>query len=103
MVFSSPVPVGITEDARLMEVVEHSCTVIALNADHGGMLSRVGSVNGAARGEPVLEALSRLDLQWIRTGATEAAHQSMNAISAAGMVTKGRIMSRSSCSRMWQW
>ncbi len=29
--------------------------------------------------------------------------QAMNGMSSAGMVTKGRIMSRSSCSRMWQW
>src|SRR5215813_5348094 len=29
--------------------------------------------------------------------------QPMNGMSSAGMVTKGRIMSRSSCSRMWQW
>ena len=27
----------------------------------------------------------------------------MNGISSAGMTTKGRIMSWSSCSRMWQW
>ena len=33
----------------------------------------------------------------------EAAGQSMNGMSSAGMVTNGRIMSRSSCSRMWQW
>src|SRR6266540_5843484 len=29
--------------------------------------------------------------------------QLMKGMSSAGMVTKGRIMSRSSCSRMWQW
>ena len=33
----------------------------------------------------------------------EAACQAMNGMSSSGMVTKGRIMSRSSCSRMWQW
>ena len=27
----------------------------------------------------------------------------MKGISSAGIVTNGRIMSRSSCSRMWQW
>ena len=27
----------------------------------------------------------------------------MNGMSSGGMTTKGRIMSRSSCSRMWQW
>ena len=32
-----------------------------------------------------------------------AARQAMNGISSAGMITIGRIMSRSSCSRMWQW
>jgi hypothetical protein len=31
------------------------------------------------------------------------ARQAMKGMSSAGMVTKGRIMSRSSCSRMWQW
>jgi hypothetical protein len=31
------------------------------------------------------------------------AAQLMNAMSSAGMVTNGRIMSRSSCSSMWQW
>jgi hypothetical protein len=29
--------------------------------------------------------------------------QAMKCMSSAGIVTKGRIMSRSSCSRMWQW
>jgi hypothetical protein len=28
---------------------------------------------------------------------------SMNGISSAGITTNGRIMSWSSCSRMWQW
>jgi hypothetical protein len=31
------------------------------------------------------------------------AGQVMKAMSCAGMMTMGRIMSRSSCSRMWQW
>ena len=31
------------------------------------------------------------------------AGQAMKGMSWAGVVTKGRIMSRSSCSRMWQW
>ena len=31
------------------------------------------------------------------------AGQVMNGRSSAGMMTMGRIMSRSSCSRMWQW
>ena len=31
------------------------------------------------------------------------AGQVMNGMSCAGMMTMGRIMSRSSCSRMWQW
>jgi hypothetical protein len=31
------------------------------------------------------------------------AAQVMNGMSSAGMMTIGRIMSRSSCSRMWQW
>ena len=31
------------------------------------------------------------------------AAQAMNGMSSVGIVTKGRIMSRSSCSRMWQW
>src|SRR6476620_8647391 len=29
--------------------------------------------------------------------------QAMNGISSGAIVTNGRIMSRSSCSRMWQW
>ena len=29
--------------------------------------------------------------------------QLMKGMSCAGMMTMGRIMSRSSCSRMWQW
>jgi hypothetical protein len=29
--------------------------------------------------------------------------QAMNGMSSGAIVTKGRIMSRSSCSRMWQW
>ena len=37
-----------------------------------------------------------------RTGAARSDH-GMNRMSSGGIVTKGRIMSRSSCSRMWQW
>ena len=29
--------------------------------------------------------------------------QAMNGMSSGAIVTNGRIMSRSSCSRMWQW
>jgi hypothetical protein len=32
-----------------------------------------------------------------------AGFQAMNGMSSFGIVTNGRIMSRSSCSRMWQW
>jgi hypothetical protein len=30
-------------------------------------------------------------------------HQAMKGMSSGGIVMNGRIMSRSSCSRMWQW
>jgi uncharacterized membrane protein YjdF len=34
---------------------------------------------------------------------TKRHSQAMNGMSSGAIVTKGRIMSRSSCSRMWQW
>ena len=40
-------------------------------------------------------------LSWL--GSWAWAGHAMKGMSSAGMVTKGRIMSRSSCSRMWQW
>jgi hypothetical protein len=40
-------------------------------------------------------------LEAARSSGTEG--HAMKGISSGGIVTKGRIMSRSSCSRMWQW
>jgi hypothetical protein len=37
------------------------------------------------------------------TTRSSADRQAMKGMSSMGIVTKGRIMSRSSCSRMWQW
>ena len=53
---------------------------------------------GFTFGFPPWASASRLG-----TGLGPGVGQAMNGMSSAGMVTKGRIMSRSSCSRMWQW
>jgi hypothetical protein len=53
---------------------------------------------GFTFGFPPWASASRLGI-----GLGPGVGQAMNGMSSAGMVTKGRIMSRSSCSRMWQW
>ena len=60
-------------------------------------------LGGIAAGELGEELDGAALSEYLHPTRSLGAGQVMNGRSCAGMMTMGRIMSRSSCSRMWQW
>ncbi len=63
----------------------------------------VQTVDHANPMQQILERRGRATWRGEERPGRRSSLQGMKRMSSGGMTTTGRIMSRSSCSRMWQW